>query len=109
VPSGPIWTWLLSRICVTGSYRQTPAAPGSDAGHVADRYLDGVASRLLAQPVDHVLGLLDAVHADARLPERQGDPPGAHGELHVSNILAKLNVASRGEAAAVAHRLHLFG
>ena len=29
--------------------------------------------------------------------------------VHVSNILGKLNVASRGEAAAVAHRLHLFG
>ena len=28
--------------------------------------------------------------------------------MHVSNILAKLNVASRGEAAATAHRLHLF-
>jgi DNA-binding CsgD family transcriptional regulator/tetratricopeptide (TPR) repeat protein len=27
--------------------------------------------------------------------------------VHVSNILGKLNVASRGEAAAVAHRLHL--
>ena len=27
--------------------------------------------------------------------------------VHVSNILAKLNVASRGEAAATAHRLHL--
>jgi DNA-binding CsgD family transcriptional regulator len=29
--------------------------------------------------------------------------------VHVSNILGKLNVGSRGEAAAVAHRLHLFG
>jgi DNA-binding CsgD family transcriptional regulator/tetratricopeptide (TPR) repeat protein len=28
--------------------------------------------------------------------------------VHVSNILAKLGVASRGEAAAEAHRLHLF-
>jgi DNA-binding NarL/FixJ family response regulator len=28
--------------------------------------------------------------------------------VHVSNILAKLNVASRGEAAAEAHRLRLF-
>ncbi|GGK94079.1 helix-turn-helix transcriptional regulator [Sphaerisporangium melleum] len=28
--------------------------------------------------------------------------------VHVSNILAKLGVASRGEAAAMAHRLHLF-
>jgi DNA-binding CsgD family transcriptional regulator len=28
--------------------------------------------------------------------------------VHVSNILAKLGVPSRGEAAAAAHRLHLF-
>ncbi len=28
--------------------------------------------------------------------------------VHVSNILAKLGVASRGEAAAAAHRLRLF-
>jgi DNA-binding NarL/FixJ family response regulator len=28
--------------------------------------------------------------------------------VHVSNILSKLGVSSRGEAAATAHRLHLF-
>jgi DNA-binding CsgD family transcriptional regulator len=28
--------------------------------------------------------------------------------VHVSNILGKIGVATRGEAAAVAHRLHLF-
>lgn len=28
--------------------------------------------------------------------------------VHVSNILAKLGVSGRGEAAAVAHRLRLF-
>ncbi len=28
--------------------------------------------------------------------------------VHVSNILAKLNVTSRGEAAAAAYRLRLF-
>ena len=28
--------------------------------------------------------------------------------VHVSNILAKLGVAGRGEAAALAHRLRLF-
>lgn len=28
--------------------------------------------------------------------------------VHVSNILAKFGVGSRGEAAATAHRLHLF-
>jgi DNA-binding NarL/FixJ family response regulator len=27
--------------------------------------------------------------------------------VHVSNILAKLGAANRGEAAAIAHRLHL--
>ena len=27
--------------------------------------------------------------------------------VHVSNILSKLGVATRGEAAATAHRLHL--
>ncbi len=30
------------------------------------------------------------------------------GSVHVSNILAKLRVSSRGEAAAAAHRLRLF-
>jgi DNA-binding CsgD family transcriptional regulator len=29
--------------------------------------------------------------------------------VHVSNILAKLGVTGRGEAAAVAHRLGLYG
>jgi DNA-binding NarL/FixJ family response regulator len=29
--------------------------------------------------------------------------------VHVSNILAKLGVTTRGEAAATAHRLRLFG
>jgi DNA-binding NarL/FixJ family response regulator len=28
--------------------------------------------------------------------------------VHVSNILGKLGVSSRGEAAATAHRRHLF-
>ncbi|MGA8457951.1 MAG: helix-turn-helix transcriptional regulator, partial [Streptosporangiaceae bacterium] len=28
--------------------------------------------------------------------------------VHVSNIMGKIGVASRGEAAAAAHRLHLF-
>lgn len=28
--------------------------------------------------------------------------------VHVSNILGKLGVSGRGEAAAAAHRLHLF-
>jgi DNA-binding NarL/FixJ family response regulator len=28
--------------------------------------------------------------------------------VHVSNILSKFGVASRGEAAATAHRLHIF-
>ncbi len=34
---------------------------------------------------------------------------GKTASMHVSNILAKLGVANRGEAAAVAHRLRLTG
>lgn len=34
--------------------------------------------------------------------------PAKTASVHVSNILAKMGVASRGEAAAAAYRLHLF-
>jgi DNA-binding NarL/FixJ family response regulator len=34
---------------------------------------------------------------------------GRRARLAVSNILAKLGVANRSQAAAVAHRLHLVG
>ena len=56
-------------------------ASGGDAGHVTDRHLEDVAAWLLPHPLDHVRRLLDAVHADARPGQRQGDPAGAQGEL----------------------------
>jgi hypothetical protein len=42
--------------------------------------------------------------ATTRSPRMQQCPPKTAG-IHVSRILAKLGVAGRGEAAAVAHRL----
>jgi hypothetical protein len=44
--------------------------------------------------------------ADGQAPDRPADAT-APASVHVSNILAKLGVASRVEAAAVAHRLGL--
>jgi len=35
-------------------------------------------------------------------------PGGCGGSANVSNIMAKVGVSSRGEAAAAAHRMHLF-
>jgi hypothetical protein len=72
---------------------------GAGAGHVAHPDLDVLAARLLAQAVDHVLGLLDAVDPDARLGQRQGDPAGADGELQ--------RVPADGQAGQERDRLRL--
>jgi len=53
-----------------------------------------------------------ALLADGRSNRQIGDAlfiSAKTASVHVSNILAKLGVANRGEAAAVAHRLHLTG
>ena len=43
---------------------------GARRGHVADHHVQRLATGLLAQPVDHVLGLLDSVDPHARAHER---------------------------------------
>src|SRR5262249_19045211 len=48
---------------------------------VPHRHVNGVPARLLTHPVDHVLGLFDAIHAHSRPGKRQGDTTGADGEL----------------------------
>jgi DNA-binding CsgD family transcriptional regulator len=65
----------------------------------------------------HQLGLTAREFEVLRLVAAGRSNPEIAGELfisaktasvHVSNILAKLGVSNRGEAAATAHRLHLF-
>jgi DNA-binding CsgD family transcriptional regulator/tetratricopeptide (TPR) repeat protein len=69
-------------------------------------------------PVTDELGLTPrerevlALVADGRTNRQIADAlfiSAKTASVHVSNILAKLGVANRGEAAAVAHRLHLTG
>ncbi|GAA3493354.1 hypothetical protein GCM10019016_004530 [Streptomyces prasinosporus] len=54
-----------------------------------------------------VLRLVAAGHTNRRIAEELFISPKT-ASVHVSNILAKLGVSGRGEAAAVAHRLDLF-
>ncbi|GAQ57150.1 helix-turn-helix transcriptional regulator [Streptomyces acidiscabies] len=54
-----------------------------------------------------VLRLVSAGHTNRQIAEHLFISPKT-ASVHVSNILAKLSVSSRGEAAALAHRLGLF-
>ncbi|MFD3826814.1 AAA family ATPase, partial [Streptomyces sp. NPDC058625] len=54
-----------------------------------------------------VLRLVAAGHTNRRIAEELFISPKT-ASVHVSNILAKLGVSGRGEAAALAHRLGLF-
>ncbi|MCT9143253.1 response regulator transcription factor, partial [Streptomyces violarus] len=54
-----------------------------------------------------VLRLVAVGHTNRRIAEELFISPKT-ASVHVSNILAKLGVSGRGEAAAVAHRLGLF-
>ncbi|GAA0660435.1 LuxR family transcriptional regulator [Streptomyces thermocarboxydovorans] len=76
--------------------RETPA----DTGDPADAL--GLTSR-----ERDVLRLVAAGHTNRRIAEELFISPKT-ASVHVSNILAKLGVSGRGEAAAVAHRLGLF-
>ncbi|MGY0491614.1 helix-turn-helix transcriptional regulator [Streptomyces sp. WG-D5] len=53
-----------------------------------------------------VLGLVAAGRSNRQIAEELFISPKT-ASVHVSNILGKLGVAGRGEAAALAHRLHL--
>ena len=76
------------------------ASPGnSDAAGPAVPF--GLTAREL-----EVLRLVAAGHSNREIAAELFISPRT-ASVHVSNILAKLNVASRGEAAATAHRLHL--
>jgi DNA-binding CsgD family transcriptional regulator/tetratricopeptide (TPR) repeat protein len=90
-----------------------PAGPGAEsslpttADPVSDTAQDRVRSLGLTPREQDVLRLVTAGHSNRRVAEELYISPKT-ASVHVSNILAKLGVSGRTEAAAVAHRLRLF-
>ncbi|MFI8195743.1 AAA family ATPase [Streptomyces sp. NPDC085942] len=72
-----------------------------------DPAIAAVASFGLTPREQDVHRLVAAGHTNRRIAEELFISPKT-ASVHVSNILAKLGVASRGEAAALAHRLRLY-
>jgi DNA-binding CsgD family transcriptional regulator/tetratricopeptide (TPR) repeat protein len=89
-----------ARISLSGG-DEPAAAGGSVPAQVA-----GPALGLTAREYD-VLRLIAAGHSNREIASELFISVKT-ASVHVSNILAKLGVASRGEAAATAHRLRLF-
>lgn len=89
-----------ARIVLTG----TDSHPGADAAPLPEP--DTSALGLTPREQD-VLRLVAAGLSNRRIAEELYISPKT-ASVHVSNILAKLGVSGRGEAAAMAHRLRLF-
>lgn len=95
------------------------AALAQRARLALDAPLDPAAANRPADPVDpadslgltarerDVLRLVADGRTNRQIAEELFISPKT-ASVHVSNILAKLTVSTRGEAAALAHRLHLF-
>ncbi|MFB7782347.1 AAA family ATPase [Streptomyces vinaceus] len=88
-----------ARLPLTGA--DAPAAPPAPAS-------DPVEALGLTSRERDVLSLVAAGRSNRQIAEELFISPKT-ASVHVSNILAKLGVAGRGEAAALAHRLRLFG
>jgi ATP/maltotriose-dependent transcriptional regulator MalT len=92
-----------ARISLVGSSTRLSADGAAERPHA------GEPDRLGLTPREYeVLRLITAGQANAAIAA-QLFISAKTVSVHVSNILAKLGVASRGEAAALAHRLRLFG
>ncbi|MGB9376295.1 MAG: response regulator transcription factor, partial [Mycobacteriales bacterium] len=87
---------LRSRLKLTDAASGTPAKPVDETQRLG----------LTAREVD-VLRAIAAGHSNRQIAEELFISVKTVS-VHVSNILAKLGVSGRGEAAAVAHRLRLF-
>ncbi|WP_323187954.1 helix-turn-helix transcriptional regulator [Streptomyces sp. NBC_01264] len=86
-----------------------PLTPVDDAaGALLAPGADPVEALGLTSRERDVLRLVAAGHTNRQIAEELFISPKT-ASVHVSNILAKLGVASRGEAAALTHRLRLFG
>ncbi|WP_203608482.1 helix-turn-helix domain-containing protein, partial [Streptomyces anulatus] len=86
-----------------------PAAgsPDRPTADEQDPAIAAVASFGLTPREQDVHRLVAAGHTNRRIAEELFISPKT-ASVHVSNILAKLGVSSRGEAAALAHRLRLY-
>ncbi|WP_251095056.1 helix-turn-helix transcriptional regulator [Streptomyces sp. Caat 7-52] len=84
-----------ARLTLAGASGQAPAPA------------DPVAALGLTNRERDVLGLVAAGRTNRQIAEELFISPKT-ASVHVSNILGKLGVSGRGEAAAVAHRLGLF-
>ncbi|MFI5905159.1 AAA family ATPase [Streptomyces cyaneofuscatus] len=81
--------------------------PGRPPAEDQDPAIAAVASFGLTPREQDVHRLVAAGHTNRRIAEELFISPKT-ASVHVSNILAKLGVATRGEAAALAHRLRLY-
>jgi DNA-binding CsgD family transcriptional regulator/tetratricopeptide (TPR) repeat protein len=91
-----------------GATAQQPAAPGPDAGRVGGLTADGLAAYALTPRETEVLRLLAAGRTNRQIADELFISESTAG-VHVSNILGKLGVAGRVEAATIAARLGMGG
>ncbi|PWS50358.1 hypothetical protein DLE01_18655, partial [Streptomyces sp. FT05W] len=85
-----------------GTLGDEPARPAEPVPAV-----DAIESFGLTSREQEVHRLVAAGYTNRRIAEELYISPKT-ASVHVSNILAKLNVSSRGEAAALAHRFRLY-
>ncbi|MFF1420494.1 AAA family ATPase [Streptomyces sp. NPDC058280] len=103
--------FLAERTALLAGRARISLSPASGAPTAADP--DPDPARSLARPLgltpreQDVLRLVAAGRSNRRIAEELYISPKT-ASVHVSNILAKLGVSGRTEAAALAHRLHLF-
>ncbi|MBR8639499.1 AAA family ATPase [Streptomyces tuirus] len=90
-----------------GALAQRARLPVTPALEPAPAATDPAEALGLTSRERDVLRLVAAGHTNRRIAEELFISPKT-ASVHVSNILAKLGVSGRGEAAAVAHRLGLF-
>ncbi|MEI7034846.1 helix-turn-helix transcriptional regulator [Streptomyces pratensis] len=85
----------------------SPAGREQPPAEEQDPAIAALASFGLTPREQDVHRLVAAGHTNRRIAEELFISPKT-ASVHVSNILAKLGVSSRGEAAALAHRLRLY-
>ncbi|MDX3054776.1 AAA family ATPase [Streptomyces sp. NE06-03E] len=91
-----------ARIALTG-----PGAPAEEEASGPAPAVDAIESFGLTSREQEVHRLVAAGYTNRRIAEELYISPKT-ASVHVSNILAKLSVSSRGEAAALAHRFRLY-